>query len=77
MLTIIEEPVFVAPGIEYETGTGFEGHAFFEAPSIRKVKDTYYFIYSSSPMHELCYATSDKPNKGFSFGGVIVSNNDI
>lgn len=77
MLTIEEDMRFVAPGVEYEAGTGFEGHAFFEAPSIRKVGDTYYFIYSSTPMHELCYATSKSPREGFSYGGVIVSNCDL
>lgn len=77
MLTIIEAPVFVAPGCEYGRGTGFEGHEFFEAPSIRKIRDTYYFIYSSSVMHELCYATSKDPTKGFVYGGVIVSNCDL
>lgn len=77
MLTIIEEPVRVAPGCEYSEGTGFEGHAFFEASSIRKNKDTYYFIYSSEVMHELCYATSDHPTGGFSYQGVLVSNCDL
>ena len=77
MLTIEEDMRFVAPGVEYEAGTGFEGHAFFEAPSIRKMGDTYYFIYSSTPMHELCYATSKSPREGFSYGGVIVSNCDL
>lgn len=77
MLTIIEEPVFVAPGVEYSAGTCFEKHAFFEAPSIRKVGDTYYFVYSSEVMHELCYATSKNPTKDFVYGGVIVSNSDM
>lgn len=77
MLTIIEDPVIVVPGGEYEQGTGFEGHAFFEASSIRKIKDTYYFIYSSSVMHELCYATSKNPTGKFTYGGVIVSNCDL
>ncbi|MCQ2538291.1 MAG: family 43 glycosylhydrolase, partial [Lachnospiraceae bacterium] len=77
MLTIIEEPVLVVPGCEYCEGTGFEGHAFFEASSIRKHGDTYYFIYSSTPMHELCYATSKNPRGGFKYGGVIVSNADV
>ncbi len=77
MLTIVEEPVFVAPGCEYGIGTGFEGHEFFEAPSIRKMGDTYYFVYSSAVMHELCYATSKKPTSGFVYGGVIVSNCDL
>ena len=77
MLTIEEEPVRVVPGCEYSEGTGFEGHAFFEASSIRKHNDTYYFIYSSEVMHELCYATSDCPTKGFTYGGVLVSNCDM
>ncbi len=77
MLTIIEEPVFVVPGFEYSAGTCFEKHAFFEAPSIRKIGDTYYFIYSSEVMHELCYATSKNPRKDFVYGGVLVSNCDM
>lgn len=77
MLTIVEEPVFVAPGCEYGAGTGFEGHEFFEAPSMRKIGDTYYFIYSSVVMHELCYATSKSPTKGFVYGGILVSNCDL
>ena len=77
MLTIIEEPVFVVPGFEYSAGTCFERHAFFEAPSIRKIGDTYYFIYSSEVMHELCYATSKNPRKDFVYGGVLVSNCDM
>lgn len=77
MLTILEEPVTVVPGVEYQEGTGFEGHAFFEASSIRKVGEKYYFIYSSTPMHELCYATADDPRGPFTYGGVIVSNCDI
>lgn len=77
MLTITEEPVFVAPSEPYGQGTGFEGHEFFEAPSIRKHGDTYYFVYSSIVMHELCYATSLHPTSGFEYRGVIVSNNDL
>ncbi len=77
MLTIKKAPTFIAPGDQYSKGTGFEGHAFFEAPSIRKHGDTYYFVYSSEVMHELCYATSDKPEGPFTYGGVIVSNCDL
>lgn len=77
MLTVIEEPVIVVPSEPYSAGTGFEGHEFFEASSIRKRGDTYYFIYSSVAMHELCYATSKDPKKGFEYGGVIVSNCDL
>ena len=77
MVTIEEEPVIVAPGCEYEKGTGFEGHAYFEAASIRKRNGIYYFVYSSTVMHELCYATAKDPRGPFQYGGVIVSNNDI
>ena len=77
MLTVEKAPVFVVPGCEYSAGTGFEGHEFFEAPSIRKVGENYYFIYSSIVMHELCYAVSKEPDKGFAYGGVIVSNSDL
>ncbi|MFA9559977.1 family 43 glycosylhydrolase [Evansella sp. AB-rgal1] len=77
MLTILEEPVFIAPSEPYSAGSSFEGHEFFEAPSMRKVHDTYYLIYSSIAMHELCYATSQHPTKGFEYKGVIVSNNDL
>ncbi|MBP5358369.1 MAG: family 43 glycosylhydrolase [Treponema sp.] len=56
---------------------GFKDHEFFEASSIRKIGDKYYFIYSSAPMHELCYAVSSSPTGGFVYGGVIVSNCDL
>lgn len=77
MLTIEEDPKLVVPGCEYGKGTGFEGHEYFEAASIRKVGEVYYFIYSSIVMHELCYAVSKKPDGGFVYGGVIVSNCDL
>lgn len=77
MLTIVEEPVRVVPGCEYSEGTVFAGHAFFEASSIRKIGDVYYFIYSSEVMHELCYATSASPTGGFVYQGVLVSNCDM
>jgi arabinoxylan arabinofuranohydrolase len=77
MLTIMEDPVFIAPSEPYSKGSGYEGHEFFEASSIRKVGDLYYFVYSSVVMHELCYAVSKYPTKGFTYQGVIVSNNDL
>ena len=77
MLTIRRAPCFVAPGCCYSLGTEFEGHAFFEAPSIRKWKDLYYFIYSSEVMHELCYAVGERPDGPFRYGGVIISNCDL
>lgn len=77
MLTIIEEPKIIVPGNCYSKGTSYEGHAFFEAPSIRKKGNTYYFIYSSEVMHELCYATASEPSGPFTYGGVLVSNCDL
>jgi len=77
MLTIKKEPVFIVPGSCYGKDTSFEGHEFFEASSIRKNGDVYYFIYSSVAMNELCYATSKSPLKDFEYGGVIVSNCDL
>jgi hypothetical protein len=76
MLTVINEPVRIVPGNCYGKDTGFEGHEYFEAASIRKYGDIYYFIYSSSAMNELCYATSRNPVSGFKYGGVIISNTD-
>lgn len=60
-----------------ENWGGYKDHEFFEASSIRKVGDKYYFVYSSAPMHELCYAVSSSPVGGFVYGGVIVSNCDL
>ena len=77
MLTILEGPVNLAPSQPYSAGSSFEGHEFFEAPSIRKRGDLYYFIYSSVAMHELCYAVSKDTMKGFVYVGVIVSNADL
>lgn len=76
MLTIREEKALL-PGIQNSAGTGFEGHEFYEASSIRHIGDKYYFVYSSSLSHELCYAVSDRPDGGFVYGGTIVSNGDI
>jgi hypothetical protein len=77
MLTLETEPAVVAPSEPYAAGSGFEGHEFFEASSIRKRGDTYYFVYSSVVMHELCYATSASPTGGFVYRGVVVSNADL
>lgn len=77
MLTTKGEPKPLIPGGHHTEGTGFEGHGFFEASSIRKIKGKYYFVYSSHKSHELCYAISDKPDAGFSYGGTVISNGDI
>lgn len=75
MLTAAGEPSRIIP---YKVkGTDFEKHPFFEASSMRKVGEKYYFIYSSQQNHELCYAVSDFPDRDFRFGGTIVSNGDV
>lgn len=76
MLTIAEKPRTIVPSKPYCSGTSFAEHAFYEAPSMRKNGSTYYFVYSSVWLNELCYATSDSPVEGFVYGGVIVSNVD-
>ena len=77
MLTVEQTYPAVVPGAQTAKGTDFEGHAFFEASSIRKVGDKYYFIYSSELSHELCYAVSDSPCRGFVYGGTLVDNADL
>lgn len=77
MVTMKTDPALLIPGCEASKGTGFEGHAFFEAPSMRKLFGKYYFIYSSEHFQELCYAVSDTPNGPFEYRGRLVSNGDI
>ena len=77
MLTVLDGPQFVLPSKTNSKGTVFEDHEYFEAPSIRKIDNLYYLVYSSVVQHELCYATSESPVEHFKYRGVIVSNNDI
>ena len=77
MVTIKAEPKRIFKGVKETKGTDFEGHAFFEASSMRKINGKYYFIYSSENSHELCYATGDSPDGDFRFGGTIVSIGDV
>lgn len=77
MKTIAEEPRKLLPILGEDEGTGYEGHSFFEASSIRKINGKYYLVYSSYSLHELCYAISDFPDRGFRYGGVIISNCDL
>jgi hypothetical protein len=44
---------------------------------MRKVGNKYYFIYSAFTNQELAYAVSDYPDRGFEYGGVLVSNGDV
>ena len=77
MLTVIGEPKRLAPGQFDAIGSQWESHGFFEASSMRKIGDTYYYIFSSQVNHELCYATSKYPDRDFTYRGVIISNGDI
>lgn len=77
MRTCKGEPVNIMPDFAHAAGTEYEAHPFFEAASIRKIKDTYYFVYCSRAMHELCYATSSYPDRAFRCGGVVISNADV
>ncbi|WP_368482972.1 family 43 glycosylhydrolase [Bacillus sp. MRMR6] len=77
MKTVIGDPKLLFKKKGEAAGTGFEEHEFFEASSIRKIGDSYYFIYSSINGHELCYATSKNPTGDFVYGGTIVSNGDL
>lgn len=73
MLTLLGEPKQTLP-----IGGGDIGsHGFFEASSMRKIRDKYYFVYSSTIGHELCYAIGDRPDGSFTYGGTIVSIGDI
>lgn len=73
MLTVLSEPKQTLP----VGGEGIGEHGFFEASSMRKIGDKYYFIYSSMLGHELCYAIGDSPDGPFTYGGTIVSIGDI
>lgn len=77
MRTIRTGPVELLPGHLAAKHTEFEGHAFYEASSPRKINGRYYLVYSSDLSHELCYAVSDSPMGGFRYGGTLVSNADI
>lgn len=77
MLTLAEEPKLLLPDVMTSRGSGYEGHEFFEASSIRKIGTKYYFVYSSVNSSELCYAVSDRPDEGFQFGGTLIDIGNI
>ena len=78
MVTLVtDEATYLVPGNMYVKGTSFEGHAFFEGSSIRKIDGRYVFVYSSEAQHELCWAVADRPLGPYTYGGVLVSNADI
>lgn len=75
MLTIKNGPKELFP-VKGKKGA-YEGHAFFEASSIRKVDGKYCFVYSSEHNHELCYAMAETPFGPYSFGGTLVDLGDM
>ncbi len=77
MLTLKSAPEENLPIITVAPGTEYADHPFFEASSVRKINGKYYFIYSSTWMHELCWAVADSPLGTYRYGGVLVSNSDI
>ncbi len=77
MLTVKLPLARVAKSQHCSKGTGYEGHEFFEASSMRKFNGKYYFIYSSVNGHELCYAMGDSPLGEFEYKGTLVSIGDL
>lgn len=77
MLTVCEGPSYIGVEGVHAKDSSYAGHPFMEASSMRCFGDTYYFIYSSLNSHELCYAKSSRPDGGFVYGGVLISNGDI
>lgn len=77
MVTVKTVPKVILPSLKYGKGTSFEGNEYFEAPSVRKIGDLFYLVYSSVHTHQLCYATSKEPMGDFTYRGCIVSNGDV
>lgn len=72
MLTISDLPKLIIPR-DFECP---EGAGFFEASSMRKFNDKYYFIYSAKS-NGLHYATSSYPDRDFTYGGRLHSTADV
>lgn len=82
MVCELEEDMLTVKGEQHTITSNefnrFDENPFFEASSIRKIRERYYFIYSPLPnTHNLCYAVSDYPDREFVYQGVLVSNADI
>ncbi len=78
MLTVKSEPKAVLDSkTTAPKGSALYDHPFYEAPSIRKFGGLYYLVYSSGENNELAYATSNYPDRDFSYRGVIISNSDL
>lgn len=72
MLTIKGQPKIIMP---YDWS--YRKPSFFEASSIRKIKNLYYFIYAATDLSGLHYCTSRYPDREFVYRGPIHSSSDI
>jgi hypothetical protein len=74
MVSFAESPRDVV--IQDENGkpllAGDNGRRFFEAAWVHKVKDTYYFSYSTGDTHFIAYATSKSPYGPFTYRGKVL-----
>ena len=78
MLTVKGEPKAVLDSkTTAPKNSGLYRHPFYEAASVRKFGNLYYLVYSSGENNELAYATSNFPDRDFTYRGVIVSNSDL
>ena len=78
MITVKSEPKAVLDSrTTAPKGSLLYDHPFYEAPSIRKIGDLYYLVYSSNENNELAYATSRYPDRDFECRGAIISNSDL
>lgn len=78
MITVKGDPVAVLDSkTTADKASELYHHAFYEAPSIRKIGNLYYLVYSSGENNELAYATSSYPDRNFRYRGVIISNSDL
>lgn len=72
MLTMKQDPEIIMP---YKPS--LRKPNFFEASSIRKFGELYYFVYAASNHSGLHYCTSKFPNKNFQYRGRIHSSSDL
>ncbi len=78
MLTVKSEPKAVLDSrTTADQKSELYRHAFYEAASIRRFGDLYYLLWSSGQNNELCYATSEYPDRDFRYRGVVISNSDL
>ena len=74
------ESELLVPGTLNPFGRGIlkasDGMGMVNAPSIRKIDNTYYLVYYASDAkncHAMCYATAESPFGPFRYGGILVS----